>query len=122
MYQNVQVAAGPQDDAPVEAVFFISLSYGAQSLLRMFLPPTHPSYSSFLYQIIKKHSAVLPANGHQAIARFEPFEPTASKVAFTHRAIAVACVELVDPSNGVSGMIPCTYVRTQYFLSTISHR
>jgi hypothetical protein len=49
--------------------------------------------------------SLLHANAHQAflyaISRFDPSEPTATKAAFARalRAIAVACAELVGPSQ-----------------------
>ncbi|KAI0284920.1 ARM repeat-containing protein [Russula brevipes] len=82
--EQFEEAAGSQDDIRVEAAHVItSLSYGSPEALR----------------------SLLHANAHQAflfaISRFEPSESVATKAAFARalRAIAVACAELVGPSQ-----------------------
>jgi armadillo repeat-containing protein 8 len=105
-----EAAAGSQDDIRVEAAqVIISLSYGAQSLLRtpcrVVIPdPPSPLLLSLSGSPEALRSLLL-SNAHQAflyaISRFSPSEPPATKAAFSRalRALAVACAELVGPSQ-----------------------
>ncbi|KAI0263468.1 ARM repeat-containing protein [Gloeopeniophorella convolvens] len=82
--EQFEEAAGSQDDIRVEAAQVIaSLSYGSPEALRSLLHAN--AHQAFLY----------------AIARFGPSESPATKAAFARglRALAVACAELVGPSQ-----------------------
>ncbi|KAI0253577.1 ARM repeat-containing protein [Lactifluus subvellereus] len=82
--EQFEDAAGSQDDIRIEAAQVItSLSYGSPEALRSLLLSN--AHQAFLY----------------AISRFSPSESPATKAAFSRalRAIAVACAELVGPSQ-----------------------
>ena len=105
--EQFEDAAGSQDDIRVEAAQVItSLSYGAQSLLRT--PPARPHPSPLPTSLSGSPEALRSlflSNAHQAflyaISRFSSSESPATKAAFSRalRAIAVACAELVGPSQ-----------------------
>jgi armadillo repeat-containing protein 8 len=107
--EQFEAAAGSQDDIRVEAAQVItSLSYGAQSLLRTPFRVVIPDVPLSFFSLSGSPEALrslLLSNAHQAflyaISRFSPSEPPATKAAFSRalRALAVACAELVGPSQ-----------------------
>jgi armadillo repeat-containing protein 8 len=104
--EQFEEAAGSQDDIRVEAAQVItSLSYGAQSQLRTFFHVLIPCLRLLSSGSPEALRSLLLSNAHQAflyaISRFSPSEPPATKAAFSRalRALAVACAELVGPSQ-----------------------